>query len=53
VKRSTGNFPSSEIVAFCKLGEYLDLPVRTYSTGMVARLGFTIATDRPGYSAPG
>jgi ABC-type polysaccharide/polyol phosphate transport system ATPase subunit len=33
-----------EIVDFCELGEYLDLPVRTYSTGMVARLGFAIAT---------
>jgi ABC-type polysaccharide/polyol phosphate transport system ATPase subunit len=34
-----------EIVAFCELGEYLDLPVRTYSNGMVARLGFAIATS--------
>ena len=33
-----------DIVDFCELGEYLDLPVRTYSTGMVARLGFAIAT---------
>ncbi len=28
-----------DIVDFCELGEYLELPVRTYSTGMVARLG--------------
>jgi ABC-type polysaccharide/polyol phosphate transport system ATPase subunit len=34
-----------EIVAFCELGEYLELPVRTYSNGMVARLGFAIATS--------
>lgn len=34
-----------DIVAFCELGEYLDLPVRTYSAGMVARLGFAIATS--------
>ena len=34
-----------DIVAFCELGEYLDLPVRTYSNGMVARLGFAIATS--------
>src|SRR5258708_14244146 len=33
-----------DIVDFCELGEYLELPVRTYSTGMVARLGFAIAT---------
>ena len=33
-----------DIVDFCELGEYLDLPVRTYSTGMLARLGFAIAT---------
>jgi ABC-type polysaccharide/polyol phosphate transport system ATPase subunit len=33
-----------DIVDFCELGEYLDLPVRTYSTGMVARLAFAIAT---------
>jgi ABC-type polysaccharide/polyol phosphate transport system ATPase subunit len=32
------------IAEFCELGEYLDLPVRTYSTGMVTRLGFAIAT---------
>ena len=33
-----------DIVDFCELGEYLELPVRTYSAGMVARLGFAIAT---------
>jgi homopolymeric O-antigen transport system ATP-binding protein len=33
-----------DIANFCELGEYLELPVRTYSTGMVARLGFAIAT---------
>jgi ABC-type polysaccharide/polyol phosphate transport system ATPase subunit len=34
-----------DIVDFCELGEYLELPVRTYSTGMVTRLGFAIATS--------
>jgi ABC-type polysaccharide/polyol phosphate transport system ATPase subunit len=34
-----------EIAEFCELGEYLSLPVRTYSTGMVARLGFAVATS--------
>lgn len=31
------------IVAFAELGEYIDEPLRTYSTGMVMRLGFAIA----------
>jgi len=33
-----------EIAAFTELGDYLNLPVRAYSTGMVTRLGFAIAT---------
>ena len=33
-----------EIERFTELGEYLSLPVRTYSTGMLTRLGFAIAT---------
>jgi ABC-type polysaccharide/polyol phosphate transport system ATPase subunit len=35
---------TQEIAEFSELGEYLMLPVRTYSTGMVTRLGFAIAT---------
>ena len=34
-----------EIEAFSELGEYLNLPVRTYSTGMMMRLLFAIATS--------
>ncbi|TMA69968.1 MAG: ABC transporter ATP-binding protein, partial [Deltaproteobacteria bacterium] len=34
----------SEIVDFAGIEEFLDAPLRTYSTGMVARLGFAIAT---------
>jgi len=33
-----------EIEEFCELGEYLSLPVRTYSTGMTMRLGFALVT---------
>jgi ABC-type polysaccharide/polyol phosphate transport system ATPase subunit len=32
------------IEEFSELGEYLSLPVRSYSTGMVTRLGFALAT---------
>lgn len=34
-----------EIEEFSELGEYLALPVRTYSTGMVTRLSFALATS--------
>jgi energy-coupling factor transporter ATP-binding protein EcfA2 len=36
---------AAEIAAFSELGDYLNLPVRTYSSGMLMRLFFSIATS--------
>lgn len=38
------NEKMDDIISFSELDQYINLPVRTYSTGMVTRLTFTILT---------
>ena len=37
---------TEEVLSFTELGEYINVPVRTYSNGMFLRLAFAIATLR-------
>ncbi len=35
----------NEIIEFTELGDYIEMPIRTYSSGMLLRLAFAIATS--------
>lgn len=43
--RSLAESLFDSIVDFSEIGDFIDAPLRTYSTGMVARLGFAVATS--------
>lgn len=45
LNRATMNRILPEISEFSGLGSYLEMPVRTYSTGMLTRLAFSIVTS--------
>jgi ABC-type polysaccharide/polyol phosphate transport system ATPase subunit len=44
LKRSYIREQLDEIVAFAELEDFIDVPVRTYSSGMYMRLGFAVAS---------
>lgn len=45
IRRSDVNSRIPVIEEFCELGEWFDRPVRMYSSGMLARLGFAVAMN--------
>lgn len=45
LSRQTIRSKIDEITEFSELGDYIEMPVRTYSSGMVMRLAFSISTS--------
>lgn len=44
MRRAQINDQLDDIIGFCELGDFLDMPLRTYSTGMHLRLAFAVST---------
>jgi lipopolysaccharide transport system ATP-binding protein len=47
ISKSEVNKHIDDIIEFSELGEYITMPMRTYSTGMSLRLAFSICTTFP------
>lgn len=45
LKNSEIKLIENKIIDFADIGEYIDQPIRTYSTGMKSRLGFSISIN--------
>ena len=45
LKRQEVDRRLDDIIEFSELGKFIDLPIRTYSSGMHMRLGFSVATN--------